>query len=152
MPEFDRTAAALAVLADLDDDTTARYAEITFTDGEDRGICRLLRESITEEYRAGHVELRTRERVAGDVAAHLVDRSDTLRWFGAVRDILTLETTTEDYDPERVAVRHGGRLEDTAEDALRLRFVQAAYALLTVVEDDVDTQEAEHDDTDTTDE
>lgn len=151
MPEFDRTAAALAELATFDDDDTARYADITFTDGEDRGMCAILRESVAEEYRAGHVECRTRERVARDVAEDLTRRADTLRWFGAIRDILRLDTTTEDYDPDRVAVRHGGCLEDTVEDALRLRFVRAAYALLTVIEDEVDEKETNHPDDDTDD-
>ena len=154
MPEFDRTAAALAELASMDDDETARCAEITFVEGVDHGMLAILRESLAEEYRNGHVERRDRGRVAATVGEDLANRADTLAWFGVIRDILGLETSTEDYDPDRVAVRHGGSLADVVEDGLRLRFTNAAYALLTVIEDEVDEKEYNHpdddaDDTDT---
>lgn len=149
MPEFDRTAAALAELAAMDDDETARCAEITFVDGVDHGILRVLRESLAEEYRQGHVDRRDRYRVAATIGEDLANRADTLKWFGVIRDMLSLETTTEDFDRDRVAVRHGGNLEDVVEDGLRLRFTLAAHALLTVIEDEVDEQEYNHPDDDT---
>lgn len=154
MTEFDRVAAALAILTAMDDDDLAQNADIAFTTQDDRGVCRALRQSVTEEYQAGHVERRDRHRVAADVGEDLTKRADTLAWFGVISDILDLDTTTEDYDEERVRVTHGGRLADVVDDALRVRFTNAAYTLLTVIEDQVDDQETSHptdDDTDDTD-
>lgn len=146
MSEFNRTTAILAELASLTDYDTARHADITFTFTTDEGerICRVLRESVAEEYRAGNVDWQDRVRVAATVGQGLTKRADTLAWFAAIHDILTLTTTTE-YDPDQVFVADGSTMGESVTDALRVRFTQAAYALLTYLEQNADEKQFNYD-------
>src|SRR4051794_6952783 len=95
MPEFDRTAAILAELESLNDDTTAQLAEITFATQDDHGSLEILRDSIADEYRQGNVDSRDLSTTARTVGADVAGRGDRMARFAAVYDIERLTVAAE---------------------------------------------------------
>jgi hypothetical protein len=154
MPEFDRTANIQDELRSLDDDTTAQLAEITFTSQDDQGTCRLLRESIAEEYRNGHAERRDRWWVAGTVGEDVAGRGDRMARFASVYDIEAMPIIIDIEHAgglSAVSVSAGQTIGDVVCRALAVRLTHAAYQLMTYLEDHADSKEGEHEDTDDTD-
>jgi hypothetical protein len=154
MPEFDRDAAILTELASLDDDATAQTAQITFRTQEDYGTCRVLRESIAEEYRNGRADDRNRWRTAEEIGADVAGRGDQMLRFAAMSDIGDLTVTYEHSGipgTNEVPVNEGDDLDDVVSHALTVRLTHAAYQLLTYLEDVADDKEDDHVDTDTDD-
>jgi hypothetical protein len=151
MPEFDRTAACLAELSTMDDDTTAQIAEIAFVTQNDYGVLADLRKSIAAQYSAGHVERRDRWRVAGDVGTDVAGQGDQLPRFAAVTDIEYPRLDVGgSFDPGlgTVPVSGDATIGQVVESAVRTRLAMAAHALLTYLEDYADDKEADHEDTD----
>lgn len=149
MSEFDRSATILAELASLTDDQTAQLASITFRTQDDLGTCRIMRDSIAEEYRKSADTRREPDRypLACRVGADVAGRGDQFARFAAVYDIGDLRVAADDYDPSSVQVSERTTVADIVADALRVRLSQAAYALLTYLEEDADEKEYSQPDT-----
>lgn len=148
MPEFDRAAAILAELAGMDDDSIAQTAEIAFRTQNDHESCRILRESIAEEYRGDKVDPDDLWRTASEVGDDVAKRGNQFARFAAVHDIGGLQVINADEgcDPSLGCVPVGSddSIDHIVEAALRVRFTQAAHTLLTYLEADADNKEIGH--------
>lgn len=145
--EFDRAAAILAELDRMDDDTTAFVAGITFVDGDDHGTCQALREAVAEEYRTGRAERRDKFRTARTVGNNVAEHGSHMTLLAAISRIGDMRTTiVEDSDDDAVLINDGDDVDVVVLAVLRVRYRQAAEALLTHLEEYADDRECDGDD------
>jgi hypothetical protein len=149
MVEFDRTAAILFELNDLDDRFVAHLAGISFHSDNDCGVIRDLRESLAREYRNGNAGRRDWYETAAIVAQYVARRGDQFLRFAAVTDIGELRMSPSPYDEEEaIVVGLDDTIAEVVDAALRFRFKRAAYQLVASLEDIANHQATQHDNRD----